>query len=138
MMLARGIWVGLVLVMLGLLAVFAVYFWHWARVMGCYQPTCAVMLSSFAARGIPIEVYAVLYVVALVCPPIIWISSAIWIFVMRPQTWWTYVFSLFFLVGWYGEVNHQYIRGSLPDALRFAVTQLGFADSPALLEVATY
>ena len=99
------------------------------------------MLAYFAAGGVPIELYAIPYVIALVAPPIIWISLAIWVFGMRPQTWWTYVFSLFFLVGWYGEINHQYIRGSLPDALRFAVSQLGFwglAASPVTLEVASY
>lgn len=61
MAIARGVWVGWALLMLGMLVVFAVYFWHWARVTPCYQPTCAVMLSFYEARGLPIELYAVLY-----------------------------------------------------------------------------
>ena len=141
MAVARVVWIGLALVMLGLLAVFAVYFWHWARVTGCYQPTCTAMLEWFAARAIPIELYAGLYLVALVAPPLIWMGLALWLFLMRPHLWWTYAFSVFFLVGWYGEINHQYIRGSLPDALRFAVTQLGFsslAAAPLTLEVASH
>ena len=141
MAIARGVWVGWALLMLGMLVVFAVYFWHWARVTPCYQPTCAVMLSFYEARGLPIELYAVLYLIALLAPPVVWIGLAIWVHLMRPHQWWSHGFSLFFLVGWYGEVNHQYIRGSLPDALRFTLTQLGLlqlAASPLTLELSLY
>ncbi len=96
------------------------------------------MLEWYAQRGIPIELYASAYLIALVAPPVIWMGLAIWVFLMRPQRWWTFMFSLFFLVGWYGEVNQQYIRGSLPDALRYIAPLLGLADSPVTLEVGSY
>ncbi len=123
---ARVAWLLLVVLMLVLVTLFATYFWHWAQTKPCYLENCRLMLEWSVQNNFPIQIYAVLYLMALVLPALIWIGLGIWIFLAQPKLIWSLVFSIVFILGWYGEINQQYIRGSLPDVINYNLELFGF------------
>ena len=123
---ARVAWLWLVALMLVLITLFAIYFWHWAQVKPCYLENCSLMFEWFKNNNFPVQIYGLLYLIALVLPALIWIGLGIWIFLAQPRLVWSLVFSIVFILGWYGEINQQYIRGSLPDVINFNLEIFGF------------
>jgi signal transduction histidine kinase len=138
---ARVSWLLLALLVSSLLLIFVWFFWHLNTTTSCLGDNCGVLLNWFSQYNVSFQALALIHILGFAVPVIIWIGLAVWVFSAQSKQLWGYVFSLFFLIGWYGEISVQYIRGSLPDALHFVFLNLGFKDfatSAALLEVAGY
>ncbi len=125
--LARVAWFALVALMLVLIIFFATYFWHWAQTKPCYLENCGLMLEWFVQHKFMVQIYAVLHLISLIVPALVWICLGVWIFLAQPKQVWSLVFSVVFILGWYGEINQQYIRGSLPDAINYNLGLLGLS-----------
>ncbi len=113
---ARVLWVLLAGLVVALLLMFTIYFWQVNTTKACFDPGCLPILEP---KSLTMQIYALLYGFSFVVPAFIWVLLAIWLFLAQPKKLWSYVFSLFFLLGWYSEISVQYIRGTLPDALKF-------------------
>jgi signal transduction histidine kinase len=138
---ARVSWLLLALLVSSLLLIFIWFFWNLNTTTSCLGDNCGVLLNWFSQYNVSFQALALIHILGFAVPVIIWIGLAVWVFSAQSKQLWGYVFSLFFLIGWYGEISVQYIRGSLPDALHFVFLNLGFKDfatSATLLEFAGY
>jgi signal transduction histidine kinase len=138
---ARVSWLFLALLAVCLFLMFSWFYWHLTTTTPCGRVDCSALLAWFGRYGISVEFFAMLYLVSFVVPVMIWIGLALWVFLAQPRQLWSYVFSLFFLVGWYGEISRQYLGGSFPLALRYMLESLGLnglAASPDLHVFSAY
>lgn len=135
------IWSLLAILVVSLLLMFTWFFWHFTTTTPCYKPNCTLLFAWFNTHHVPLELYAVLYEISFVVPTAIWIALAVWVFRAKPGWIWSYVFALFFLVGWYGEISVQYVRRSLPETIDYALQSLHLtelANHLATLEVGRF
>ncbi len=122
---ARVSWLLLALLVLCLLSGFSLYFWHVNTTTTCFEANCVPVLNWFVRTGFPMQIYAAIYGTAFLLPALIWVMLGAWLFFAQPKQLWSFVFSLFFLLGWYSEISVQYVRGTLPAALHFNLELLG-------------
>ncbi len=122
---ARVVWWLSAGVAVALFFVFSLYFWHFATTTPCSRADCSELLGWLGQFGLGIEVFALLYLTSFVVPTLIWITLAFWVFLAQPRKIWSGIFSLVFLIGWYGEINSQYLRGSLPQAINYSLELVG-------------
>ncbi|MEY4531604.1 MAG: hypothetical protein RLZZ156_2325 [Deinococcota bacterium] len=115
--LARVVWWVWAGVAVALFFVFSLYLWHFAMTTPCSRADCSEFLGWLSRLGLGIEVFALLYLISFAVPVLIWLALAFWVFLAQPRNIWSCVFSSVFLIGWYGEISAQYLRGSLPFAI---------------------
>jgi signal transduction histidine kinase len=133
---AFGLWLGmgLLLNMSLLLLVFALYNWHWALTIPCYLERCDFMIAWFAQRNLPLELYAVPYVLSLLVPALVWIGLGLFVLLQKRDWLWGVVFGLYFLTGWFSDLSHQSLVRNFPTALEYSLGVFGVAMTPPLLE----
>jgi signal transduction histidine kinase len=133
---ARGLWVLLAVLMVGILALFVFYDLHRLLVDPCpVLGPCVLNSNWLTPPGMPRWLFASLHLAVLIVPAVIWMSLAVWVFVSRPRWIWGYVFSLFYLMGWFSETNIQPIHELLREAIPLLFLTLGFSDLARSLEV---
>ncbi len=132
------IWVFLAVVGIGLLFVFVWFYWHYYTTDTCLENECNQLATWFVRFRSPLELYALLSEISFIVPTLIWIALGFWVFLARPGWVWSYVFSVFFLVGWYGEINLQYLRGSFYDAVVYVLQSLHVPIDPRVFDWSLY
>jgi signal transduction histidine kinase len=132
------LWLGVaLLVNMGLmLTVFGLYNWHWAMTIPCYLERCDFMLAWFQTQRIPLEVYAVLYVLSLLVPALIWMGLGVFVLLEKRHWVWGVAFGMFFVAGWASDLSHQSLVRNFPLALGYSLGLLGIELTPSMLEAA--
>jgi signal transduction histidine kinase len=136
---ARGLWLFLAVLMVGILALLVFYDLHRLLVDPCpVLGPCVLNSNWLTPPGMPRWLFASLHLAVLIVPAVIWMTLAVWVFVSRPRWIWGYVFSLFYLMGWFSEANIQPIHELLREAVPLLLLTLGVPDLARSLEVQTW
>jgi signal transduction histidine kinase len=140
----RWVWLGglLLVNMTLILLMFTLYNWHWSFTTPCdlerYMQNCEVMFEWFKTSRIPLELYAVLYVLSLVIPALVWLGLGVFVLLEKKNWFWGVVFALYFLTGWFSDLSHQSLGKKFPIALEHVLGMFGVVTTPWMLDVAAY
>lgn len=131
-------WAFFAVIAIAVFLMFVRFFWYYHTNDTCIENQCNQLATAFARYRSPLELQALLIQISFIVPTLTWMALGFWVFLARPNWLWSYVFSLFFLIGWYGEISIQYLRGSFYDAVVYTLGWLHLPVDPRVAEWSLY